>query len=197
MNSKSTLALLLLAGVAALGFFKGDAWGPHIGIKPAHREPPKSTATGTLDALSPGAINKVEIEFASSDPFVLERAVTDSGWKLPGNWPLRKPEVEELVETLGKLRSRFHAIPLPEGADLSQYGLASDQKPLVIKLTANNQLLTLTFGEPRPAPAETAFTRPAYVRVNDAPEVLKLGPDVMPVVRRSADSYRRRTLFPT
>ena len=196
MNSKSTLALVVLAGVAALWFFKGDAWGPHIGIKPAHPEPPKSTATVTLDGLSPAAINKVEIAFASGDPFVLERAATESGWKLPGNWPLRKLDVEELVETLGKLRSRFQAIPLPEGSDLSQYGLASDQNPLVVKLTANNQLLTLTFGEPKPAAGETAFTRPAYVRVNDAPEVLKLGPDVMPVVRRSADSYRRRTLFP-
>ena len=196
MKMKSTLVLVLLAGVTALWYFKGDAWGPAIGIKPAHSEREKSAAAGTLDALSPAAINHIEVTYAPGDSLVLDRAATDSGWKLPGNWPLRKPEVEELVDTLGRLRSRFQAIPLPDGANLAQYGLAADQKPLVVKVMTNNHLLSLRFGSPKTAPGETAFTRPAYVRVDEAPEVLKLGPDVMPVVSRPADSYRRRTLFP-
>ena len=196
MNVKSTAMLVLLASAAALWYFKGDAWGPAVGIKPAHREAAKSAAESQLDDLTPAAINHVEIAFPNGESLVLDRAANEMGWKLPGNWPLRKREVEELVDTLGSLRSRFHAIELPPGANLAQYGLAADQKPVVVKLTTTNQVLTLTFGEPKTASDETAFTRAAYVRVNDAPELVKLGPDVMPVVRRSADSYKRRTLFP-
>jgi Domain of unknown function (DUF4340) len=195
MNWKSTLALALLAGGAAVWFFKADDWGPDVGLKSAHPEPPKSAAAGDLDALSPGTLTRVEIAFQSGDPLAIERANPQAEWKMPGNWPLRTAEVGELVEILGNLRTRFHAVPLPEGAGLSAFGLAPDQKPIVVKLTANGQKLTLTFGEPKIAAGETAFTRPAFVRVNDLPEVLKLGPDVMPVVRRSADSYRRRQLF--
>ncbi len=195
MNWKSTLALVLLAGAAAAWFFVGDDLGPKLGLKPAHPEPPKSAAVGSLDALTPAAITRVEITFPSGDPLVIERPTAGAEWKMPGNWPLRKSEAEELVEMLGNLRTRFHALPLPEGSDSSAFGLAGDPKPIMVKLTANGQPLTLTFGEPKVAAGETDFTRPAYVRVNDAPEVLKLGPDVMPVVRRSADSYRRRQLF--
>jgi hypothetical protein len=196
MNWKSTLALVVLAGVAGLWFFKGDDWGQSVGLKPAHPEPAKSVAVGALDALKPGALTRVEIAFRSGDPLVLERADSNSEWKMPGNWPLRKPEAEELVDILGHLRTRFHALPLGEAADLTPYGLAPDQKPIVVKLTAGGQPLTLTFGEPKTSEGDTAFTRPAYVRVNDSPEVLKIGPDAMPVVRRPADSYRRRQLFP-
>ena len=196
MNGKSTLILVLLAGAAALWFFKADAWGPHIGIRPTNPEPVRSEAIGTLEALSPERITKVEVTYPNGDPLVLERAATDSGWRLPGNWPLRRSEVEELVETLGTLRTRFYSIPLAEGMDLAPYGLAPNQKPLVIKLTTERQLVSLTFGEPKPAADETEFARPAYLRVNDAPEILKLGPDVMQVLRRRSESYRRRALFP-
>src|SRR5262245_59437142 len=196
MNAKATLALVVLAGIAAIWYWKGDAWAPGLGIRAPHSEPVKSPAGSALDALTSAGIAKVEISFPSGEPLVLERASTGSGWKLPGNWPLRAPEVEELVETLGTLRTRFHPIPVPEGSDLAQFGLATDQKQLVVKLTADRQLLTLTLGEPKHMDGETSFTRPAYVRVNDAPEVLRLGPNVMSVLRRPPDSYRRRSLFP-
>ena len=197
MNAKSTLALVVLAAAAGLWFFKGDSWGPSVGLEPAHQEPPKSHAISVLDKLTPALIQRVEVDFPSGDPLVLERAPTDSGWKLPGNWPLRKPEVQELVDTLGSLHTRFYATPVPEGADLALFGLGTGQKPVVVKLTANNQLLTLTFGEPKGVPGETAFSQPAYLRINDVPEIVKLGPDVMPVIRRSADAYRRRSLLST
>ena len=53
MNGKATLILVLLAGAAALWFFKADAWGPHIGIKPTHPEPARSISASNLEALSP------------------------------------------------------------------------------------------------------------------------------------------------
>ena len=196
MNAKATLALVALAGIAAIWYLKGDAWAPGLGIRAPHSEPVMSPAASALDTLTPTGIAKIDISFPSGEPLVLERTSTGSGWKLPGNWPLRTPEVEELLETLGTLRTRFHPIPVPEGSDLARYGLAADQKPLSVKLTADRQLLTLTFGEPMPIAGETPFTRPAYVRVNESPEVLRLGPDVMSVLRRPPESYRRRSLFP-
>ena len=196
MNWKSTLVLVVLAGVAGLWLWKGDEWGPEIGLIPTHTEPPPSEAIRTVDAFTPAAITRIEIAFPSGDPLVLDRADANAEWRLPGNWPLRKPEVEELVQTLGTLRTRFYAIPLSEGADLSAYGLAPGQNPLPVMLTINSQQHVLLFGDPKPAGDETAFTRPAFVRIDNLPEVLQLGPDVMPVLRRSAESYRRRALFP-
>ncbi len=53
MNSKSTLVLILLAAAAGVWLWKGDEWGPKIGLKPSHPETPVSAATATLDALTP------------------------------------------------------------------------------------------------------------------------------------------------
>ena len=194
MNGKSTLALVVLAALAGVWLWQGDAWAPKLGYKPRHEVAPTSPAAAILDSLSPASLARVEVVYSSGDPLILER--TDSGWRLPGNWPPRKPEVEELVETLGTLRSRFQSTPISDSTDLKPFGLASSQKPLVVNLTAKDQPpIKLTFGDPSPGEGETAFTRPAYVRVNDLPEVLQLGPDVMPVVHRPTDSYRRRQLF--
>ncbi len=194
MSWKSTLALVLLAGAAGAWYFLGDELAPKVGINPARPEPPKSAAATALDAVTPDAVTKVEVTPPAGDTFEVER--DGGGWKMPGGWPPRVPEVKELVEALGSLRTRFHAVPLSETPDLAAYGLAADQKPVTVKVSAGAEPLTLVFGEPKPAGGETGFTRPAYVRVNDGPEVLRLGPDVMPVVRRPADAYRRRQLFP-
>ena len=56
----------------------------------------------------------------------------------------------------------------------------------MVKITAAGKPVTLTFGQPKPTEGESRFTLPAYVRVNDTQEVVKLGPDVMPVVSRAA-----------
>jgi hypothetical protein len=195
MNGKTTLALVLVACLAGVWLWKGDEWGPKIGLKPAHAETSPSPAAAILDSLSPTTLSRVEVVFPSGDPLVLERTGIDPNWKLPGNWPPRKPEVEELVEVLGNLRTRFQATPLTEEADLTRCGLAPDQKPLVVKLISHGQPVTLTFGDPTPTSGETTFTRPGFVRVNDLQEALQLGPDVMLVLHRPADSYRRRQLF--
>src|SRR5262249_23873984 len=196
MNWKSTLVLVILAGATGLWLWKGDEWGPKVGLSPAHPEPPPSEAVRVLDALAPADMTRVEVAPGSGDPLVLERPDAKSAWKLPGNWPPRRNEVEELVGTLGTLRTRFRAIPISEGADLAAYGLAPAQNPLRVTLTVKGAIHTLVFGDPNPADEETGFTRPAFVRIDNLPEVLKLGPDVMPVLRRPAEGYRRRALFP-
>ncbi len=196
MNTKSTLALVLLAAAAGVWFFMGDELAPKLGMRPTQPEPAKSEAAVALDALAPAAITAITVNFPSGDPLKLSRESADSAWKLPGNWPPRVGEVEDLVKALGSLHARFHPQALGESPDLSQFGLAPGQNPITVKLTANGKPLTLTFGEPAAAESETAFTRSAFVRVNDGPEVFRLGPDVMPVLRRQTDAYRRRQLFP-
>lgn len=101
MNSKSTVALILLATVAAVWLWKGDDWGPKLGVKPRHVEPPPSAAAAILDSLTPAKVMRVEITFDGDEPLDLTR--TEKGWKLPGNWPPRQQAVEELVAVLGNL----------------------------------------------------------------------------------------------
>jgi hypothetical protein len=196
MNWKTTLGLLILAGAAGAWWWKGDEWAARLQFR---QQAPAAADSPSLAAIAvhfdPAKLTRVEIPAASGDPFVLERPDATAAWRLPGGWPVREQEVGELVGVLGNLRTRFQPIPLAD-ADLSRYGLTPSQNPITVKVTADGKLFTLTFGEPAPSPDEPAFTRPAFVRVNDYPEVLRLGPDVMPVLRRPPDSYRRRQLVP-
>jgi hypothetical protein len=190
MNWKSTLALVILAAGAGVWLWKGDAWVPGTAPTAAPPDPP---ALAALEAdVGPATLTRVEVRPAGGDPFVFQRTAT--GWTQPGDWPLRTVEVNELIDTLGTLRTRFQPVPLPEG-ELAAFGLADAQKPLAVTVTAGGNTYALTFGEPELKPGESHFTRPAYVRVGDAREVLKLGPDVMPVLKRPAEAYRRRQLF--
>jgi hypothetical protein len=191
MNWKSTVLLVVLASAAGVWLWKGDSWVPQTAPKAPPPDPPALTQ---LEAdLTPAALARIEIVPAGGGSLVVER--TAKGWKQPGDWPLRTVEVNELVELLGTLRTRFQPVPLPEGGDLTAFGLADGQKPLTVKVSANGKQYTLKFGEPELKPGETSFTRSAFVRIGDAAEVLQLGPDVMPILQRPAESYYRRQLF--
>ncbi len=198
MHWKTTLALLVLVAAAAAWLWKGDEWAVAWHL----REPaPSVEGSATLAALeqhvAPGKLTRVELPSPDpGTPFAFEPAADEAGWKLPGNWPLRKPEVGKLVGLLANLRTRFQPVPAPPGTDLAPFGLAAAQSPFVVKVTADGKPFTLAFGEPPAGPGDGAFSRPAYLRVNDFPEVLRLGPDVLPVLRRPLDAYRKRQLFP-
>lgn len=197
MNSKSTVLLVLLACAAGAWWWKGDEWAAQLKLGAKPRTGADSPSLAAVEsAFTPGAITRIELPGAAGEAFVLEKADTPAGWKLPGNWPLRPQEAGELAALFTNLRTRFQPIPVTADADLTRYGLAPGQKPLVVKVTAGNTTHTLRFGESPVNPDEPAFTRPAFVRIDDNPEVLRLGPDVLPVLRRSADSYRKRQLFP-
>lgn len=195
MHWKSTLLLVALAAGAGAWYWKGDAWAGRLGWRESTPAATDSPSLAVLaDKLTPAAVTRVEVPQPAGDPLVVEKA--GAGWRLPGNWPLRGPEAEELVGLVTNLKSRFQPVPVEAGADLSPYGLAPQQKPLAVTVTAGGIPYVLTFGEPAASAGEPPFTRPAYLRVNDFPEVVRLGPDVLPLLRRPADSYRRRQLFP-
>lgn len=196
MHTKSTLLLVVLAAAAGLWLWKGDAWGPSLGLPSRAAAAPSPSIDLLTNRFTKDKVTRIEIVGEPGAELTLEKTTGEVGWKLPGNWPLRKAEVAELVDLLTSLHTRFQPIPLGENADLAAYGLAKDQKPLVVHLTAADTVYTLTFGEPTPVAGESPFIRPAYLRINDNPEVVRLGPDMMPILRRPSDSYRRRQLFP-
>src|SRR5262245_1037011 len=203
MNWKSTIVLVVLAVIAGLVWWKGDDLLSRVApnwarqVAPNAAQPDPVALTALEKELTSEKLTRIEITPPGGDTFVFTK--TGDVWSQPGNWPLRATEVNELVEVLRTLRTRFQPIPVSEEEQFTEFGVAASQKPLVVKVKvkagSEEKEHTLRFGEPELKPGESPFTRSAYVRVDGANEVLKLGPDVMPVLRRSADSYRRRQLF--
>jgi hypothetical protein len=114
-------------------------------------------------------------------------------WSLPGKWPVRRPEVLELVDTLTSLRSRFVPITLDNPPNLKDFGL--DAQALVVTVHAGGQDYKLTFGE---KPDRTnRFSWPTYVRLGDSPEVVRLAPGLVAALDRPQEHYMQRRLFPT
>ncbi len=189
MNWKTNLALVLLAVGAGAWLWKGDEWAPKLAPKAAPADPAPVLALET--DLAPGALTRVELAPPGAAPFAFDK--TPGGWQQAGNWPLRAQAVNELVEALGTLRTRFQPVPISSEKGLKEFGLDETQKPLVVKVKANGKEYTLLFGE-APDSAEPAFARAAFVKLTSG-EVLKLGADVLPVLRRPAEAYRRKQLF--
>ncbi len=179
---------LLVAGAGAWLAFSDRILPPDPNATP-------STATTTLEGISRDQIQKIDLTVPGQSTLTLTRN-PDGTWSQPGNWPVRSAEARGLVDTLGGLRSRFLAIHLPASPDLKPYGLDPSQNPVTAVLQLDSRAVTLRFGQGEPQPGEPLFARPCYVRIDDQPEVLRLGPDVYPVVSQLPEAYRRRQLFP-
>ncbi len=183
MNLKTTFLLILLAAVGA------GAW---FGFAMRKAEQPTTSPTLTIleQTLTPSKITRIEATRGKETLFTLEK--TDKDWSLPGKWPCRQQEVDQMIELLSNLRSRYAPIPLGKDADLKPYGLTGD--PLTIKITAGDDTHTLRFGE---EPGETnRFTRPTFVRLGEQKEVIRLGPGIAAALDRRADYFQQRRLFP-
>jgi Domain of unknown function (DUF4340) len=194
MNLKTTLALVILAVLVAVLVWKGPDLAPKVGLAPEPAPAAKGTSADALAKINAPDISAVTVNVPGSAPIKFSAAEAGKPLELPGNWPIRRNEVEELVGTLCGLKSRFQPVAIE--ADLKEYGLSPSQEPVVVEVATTGGKHTLTFGEPKAKPGENPFTMPAYVRVDDQTEVLRLGPDVLPVLKRPADFYRKRQLFP-
>jgi hypothetical protein len=195
MNIKTTIALLVLAGGCVALFWKGPELAPRLGLAPQ----PEEVKEGPGDILAgfpADRITRVEIEAPGRPKLALESPAPGKPLELPGRWPIRRSEVDDLLAKLHGLKSRYYPIAAKSDADLKQYGLTDDQEPIVVRVTAGEDTRTLKFGEAPPKPGENPFTRATYVKADGADEILRLGPDVMPVLRRTEETYRRRQLFP-
>ncbi len=191
MNFKTTLVLLVLV-VAGGVLCLLDVVGSSLQLVP---RPPEAVDEGTLstlkDELTTDKIKRIEIKHGAQD-VVLERRGGE--WALKaGNWPIRKPEVEELVGLLGSLRSRFAPIHLDDPPDLKSYGL--EPPSVTVTLRAGDKEHRLAFGEE--SGDSNRFSWPTYLRLDDKPEVVRLAPGLLNTLKRPQDYYQERRLFRT
>jgi hypothetical protein len=198
MNHKTTVTL----GVLSVGTF-----ALLLGLVFANRGGDAKSATiKTLETeLTPDKVTQITI--AKGDKTLLELRRTpqsplpagerakgegNSGdWTLPGNWPTRTAEVNQVVNLLTGLRSRFATVRATDD-NLDRYGLA---KPtLVVTMLVGEKKYTLNFGET--SNDENRFARPTYLRLNDNKELLRLAPGIIGVLGRPSEIYQQRRLFP-
>ena len=112
---------------------------------------------------------------------------------MPGNWPTRSAEVQQLLDQLGRLRSRFVPIAVDE-ADLAKFSLAPPAVTVVLKTYDGDHRLAFS-NDPNKEDG-TRFDRPTYLRVDALPEVLQLGPGLVTLLDRPADYYQQRRCSP-
>jgi len=200
MNLKSTIALLVLALAAAALIWKGPDLAPKVGLAPEPLPEAKGNTAPILKKIVPGEITSITVNVPGAAPVKFTAAQAGKPLELPGNWPARRNEVEELVAILSSLESRFQPVPLGKDEQgsvyLKGYGLAPSQNPVIVEVVSKGETVSLAFGEAPLEAGENPFTRPAFVRVGEEMELLRLGSDVLPVLRRSSEFYRKRQLFP-
>ncbi len=208
MNLKTTLVLLVLAVGAGVFGFLGTPITEWLGWTP---KPPDPTGAGTLEVLTselqPEALTRIEIQARGSDrPVQLERS-PGGEWTAPGQWPTRKPEVEQLVSVLTNLRSRFVPIPLAGEEALKDYGLLQPEITIKVETGANKHELRLSeHAPPREETGEADQVQqtdesagrldwPTYLHLDQKPEVVRLAPGLVALLSRPADYYLQRRLF--
>jgi hypothetical protein len=200
MNLKTTLVLLAVVAGGAVVWWLTPALPSWMGLTPAA---PAEDA-GTLRTLSsnvlPSQLTHIEIVPRGTDrPVVLDRGPGDV-WTAPGQWPTRKSEVEQLVNLLTGLNSRFDPLPVADESRLKDYGL--DQPDVVVTVKAGATDYRLAFVEKAPPGDDNAkeptdrLATPTWLRLDTRPEVLRLAPGLIALLSRPADYYLQRRLFP-
>ena len=181
MNLKTTLILAILVVAGGVGWLIVGGLGSGA--------VPSESVTVLEQELTPAKITRIEVEH--DDHHVILEKSGDT-WSLPGKWPVRRPEVNQLVGTLTQMRSRFAPEPLGNPPELKKFGL--DGQPLTVTVSAGSQKYKLFFGE-KPD-GQSRFSWPTYVRVGDRPEVTRLAPGLVAVLDRPQEYYMQRQLFP-
>lgn len=173
------LALLLLvvlaAGVAVLVFVQPIRQSVGLSVS----APAGASAGFEAD---PAKVTRLEVATGRQQLTLLRDA--NGRWTQPGDWPVREKEVDDLLAAVCHIHTRH--LPIPHGNDLGKFGLSDADKPHKVTLTTS-AATTLLFGK--------TSDGTAYLRVGDSPDVLRIAPDVLAVVSRPFDAYRRRQLF--
>jgi len=181
------LLLILVVGGGAFAYFGSDLL-TKVGLRSTAPPPPAS-----LEPVKPDSITKIELHVPGQPTLTLEKSAVGV-WTQPGNWQVREKEVGELVDVLTNLKTRFAPIALVDG-ELKLYGLEAAQKPTNVIATIDGKPVSMLFGQPPANTGESPSSRPAFARIGEANEVLRIAPDSVRIVTRSAEEYRRRQLF--
>src|SRR5438445_5428785 len=106
MNYKTTLVLLALVIAGGVVYWLAPDLSPWLGLGPVQPSPQNAGTNGILQQeLTPQKLERIDVQHGQR-LLVLERGAGGE-WTLPGKWPARKAEVDELVHLLTHLRSRF------------------------------------------------------------------------------------------
>ncbi|GIW78483.1 MAG: hypothetical protein KatS3mg105_0290 [Gemmatales bacterium] len=179
MNVKTTITLAIVTGAGALAWL--------ILALTSGDNPQESPALDALQQLKQAKINKIEIKEGKNE-FVLEKK--DNEWWLPGNWPARQREVEDLVQLVTSIKTRFAPVPLTDDK-ADRYGVGRDA--VVVRVHAGEHTFTLRFGEE--ANDTNRFSRPTWLRINDHKEVIRLAPGLIRRFKLPVDYFHQRRLF--
>lgn len=188
----TTILLLVLVVGSTFWAWKGDSIAPSLGVG-APASAPTSPTTDALAQLKSEDVTSLTLT-NGGDTLALVRGPNGT-WTQPGNWPVRQDDAAALLGSLANLKTRFQPIT-PEGGDLKPFGLDSTQKPIVAKLGTGSRTATLTLGRPAAKPDEPEYARPTFVKVDDHADLLRFDSDLMQVVARKPEEYRRKQLFP-
>ena len=191
MRWLTTILLLVFAVGAGMWLWKGDAIAP-LWKPPTAPVGTSESAKALKESVRLDRVQKIELT-STAGTLVLQKAAAGT-WTQPGNWPGRQLEATQLATALSNLQPRFQ--PIAADGDLKAYGLDATQKPTTAKIEVDGQTTTLTIGQPSETAGEPPFARPTYVRINSQAEIVRFDSDLMQIVSRPPDSYRRRQLFP-
>jgi Domain of unknown function (DUF4340) len=194
MNLRTTLVLLVFAAAGG-AFLYATRYAPNLipAVSPTPADTADAGTSATLnDLLTSDKITGVEV-VKGDKRLVLQRGAGGE-WSMPGGWPVRQPEVRQLVDLLGGLHSRFAPIPLTPDTDLKAYGL--EPPALVVEVRTTARTCRLALGE-EPGGEHNRFSRPTYLRLDDKPEVVRLAPGLLSALDRPPEFYQQRRLFPS
>src|SRR5947209_1044350 len=192
MNLKTTLVLLVLVVAAAALFWLGPSVPVWLGLAPKTPETSGATVAVLENVLTPDRLVRIEVQ-RGDRRVILERGA-DGNWTLPGRWPVREPEVKQLVELVGGLHTRFAPERLEGPDSLKAYGL---DQPAVVVLAKAGKDYRLILGEKQEPGEAGRFARPTYLRLDENPEVVRLAPGLVAALDHPADYYQQRRLFPS
>jgi hypothetical protein len=192
MNLKTTFMLLVLAGAGVLLWWYGSPpLPPALDLAPRPAAAQEKGTRDFLEALRPDKIQRIAIHAPSGITELTHKE--DGQWGLPGNWPIRRVEVEDLVNVLTSLRSRFQPQPIHNDQDLQAFGL--DRPAITITIRTEGEEHTLAFGEQQTDNLENRFSHDTYVRLDQKKEVVRLAPGLIAALDKPTDYYQERRLF--
>lgn len=181
MNVKTTIALVVLLLVGGAAYY--------VWVHNRPREAQSATADFLEKQLTPQTITYIEVKRGKKPGFVLTRKSPADEWTLPGQWPAREKEVEQLVKTVAGLHTRFASYSYDDKKSVLEH----DPLTLTVRVDGKDHVLTMA-EEPSDS---NRFTRPTYLRLDKSDEVLRLAPGLVTALDRNEEYFRMRRLFPS
>src|SRR4051812_26994616 len=113
MNLRTTFLLLVLTGAAGAAFYFQDKLTAQFGLTtlPVGAGSPTLEVIEASQSFRPEALQRIEVSHYCRH---VELVRSGKAWSLPGGWPVRGSEAQELVDVVAGLTTRFAPIPVSE-----------------------------------------------------------------------------------